>query len=95
MSGGSSGLGLATVIDLLTSDGYVSIIDLKPPRDFKLASSSVKFFQTDITKVEEIGKAAGGTVAWTKETGATLGGVVNCAGVGVAGKVSGLCPHTQ
>ena len=36
----------------------------------------------------EIEKAVEGTVAWTKETGVALGGVVNCAGVGVASKVT-------
>ena len=91
VSGGSSGLGLATVADLLASDAYVSIVDLKPPTDLELPSSShIKFFQTDISKVDEIEKAVDGTVAWTKGTGAALGGVINCAGVGTAGKVSGL-----
>lgn len=91
VSGGSSGLGLATVADLLTSDAYVSIVDLKPPNDLELQSSShIKFFQTDVSNVNEIEKAVDGTVAWTKGTGAALGGVINCAGVGTVGKVSGL-----
>jgi 3-hydroxyacyl-CoA dehydrogenase / 3-hydroxy-2-methylbutyryl-CoA dehydrogenase len=75
VSGGSSGLGLATVIDLLASHAFISIVDLKPsPEDSELSSTRVKFFQTDITKVDEIEKAVEGTVAWTKETGAALGG---------------------
>jgi NAD(P)-dependent dehydrogenase (short-subunit alcohol dehydrogenase family) len=90
ISGGSSGLGLATVADLLTSDAYVSIVDLKPPQDPGLSSSRVKFFQTDISKVEDIEKAVEGVVVWTKETGALLGGVINCAGIGTAGKVRSL-----
>ena len=90
VSGGSSGLGLATVVDLLTSDAYVSIVDRQPPPSSELASTHVKFFKTDITKVEEIKEAVEGTVAWTEETGAEFGGVVNCAGVGVAGKASDL-----
>jgi NAD(P)-dependent dehydrogenase (short-subunit alcohol dehydrogenase family) len=90
VSGGSSGLGLATVADLLTSDAYVSILDLNPPKDSELDSSRIKFFQTDISNVEEIEKAVDGTVTWTKGTRAALGGVINCAGVGIAGKVS--CP---
>lgn len=90
ISGGSSGLGLATVTDLLTSDAYVSIVDLKPPQDPGLPSPRVKFFQTDISKVEHIEKAVEGIVVWTKETGALLAGVINCAGVGAAEKVRSL-----
>ena len=76
VSGGSSGLGLATVTDLLTSHAYILIIDLKPPnKDLKLTLSCVKFFQTDITKVDKIEKAVEGTVAWLKETGSALAGV--------------------
>lgn len=80
-------MGLATVVDLLTSAAYISIIDLNPPKDAALDPSRVKFFQTDITKVEHIEKAVDNTIAWTKVTGAVLGGVVNCAGVGIAAKV--------
>lgn len=86
VSGGSSGLGYATVVDLLQLDAYVSVVDLHPPKDLE-ASSHVKFFQTDITKLEAIESAVDGTVSWTKDTGATLGGVINCAGVGTAAKV--------
>ena len=73
-----------------TSDAYVSIVDRQPLPSSELASTHVKFFKTDITKVEEIKEAVEGTVAWTEETGAEFGGVVNCAGVGVAGKASDL-----
>jgi phosphoribosylaminoimidazolecarboxamide formyltransferase/IMP cyclohydrolase len=91
VSGGSSGLGLATTTYLLTSDAYISIVDLNPPNDPKLASSHVKFFQTDISKSEEVEKAVEGTVAWTKETATVLGGVINCAGVANPGNIiSGL-----
>lgn len=88
ISGGSSGLGEATVVDLLKSGAYISIVDRNPPTDDTLDSSNhVKFFQTDITELADIQKAVDDTVSWTKKTGAALGGVINCAGVGTAAKV--------
>ncbi|KAI0046536.1 AICARFT/IMPCHase bienzyme [Auriscalpium vulgare] len=89
VSGGSSGLGLATADDLLKGDAYVAILDLKPPADLASLSPSsrVRFWKIDITKVDDITAAVDEAVAWTKETGAPLGGVVNCAGVGTAAKV--------
>ena len=89
-------MGLATVTDLLTSHAYILIIDLKPPnKDLKLTLSCVKFFQTDITKVDKIEKAVEGTVAWSMEMGSALAGVVNCTGVGLSGKVSGFAQHLK
>lgn len=87
----SSGLGLATVENLLNANAYVAVLDLRPPPTPRIteSSSKLKFFQTDITKVEDIEKAVDGTVKWAKDTGARLGGVVNCAGVGTAAKVRG------
>lgn len=40
------------------------------------------FIKANILNVEELRDAVKRTVEWTKETGAPLGGVVNCAGVG-------------
>jgi NAD(P)-dependent dehydrogenase (short-subunit alcohol dehydrogenase family) len=37
--------------------------------------------------VDQIERAVQETVAWTKKTGAPLGGVINSAGVGVAAKI--------
>lgn len=81
----SSGLGLATVQDLIKGNAYVAILDLSPPRDGGLASSQDQrciFIKTDITKHENVQEAVNRTVEWTKETGAVLGGVINCAGIG-------------
>lgn len=71
---------------MLAAKAYISIIDRSPPPS-DLSPSHVKLFQTDITKADEIESAVDGTVAWTKDTGAVLGGVVNCAGVGTAAKI--------
>lgn len=82
----SSGLGLATVHDLLSQKAYIAILDRSaPPTD--LFSSRVKYFKTDITDVAQIDGAVEGAVEWTKATGAVLGGVINCAGVGKAAKI--------
>ncbi|RDB23573.1 hypothetical protein Hypma_008908 [Hypsizygus marmoreus] len=86
VSGGSSGLGLATVHSLLNAKAYVSVVDRSPPPS-DLPTSHVKFIQTDITRVEQVEKAVEDTVTWASQTEAPLGGVINCAGVGTAGKI--------
>lgn len=67
-------------------NAYVSIMDrTAPPPDLPI--SHVRFYETDITKVEQIETAVEDTVAWANMTGAVLGGVINCAGVGSAAKI--------
>nr|GAT56611.1 3-hydroxy-acyl-CoA dehydrogenase [Mycena chlorophos] len=84
-SGASSGLGLETARDLLSAGAYIAILDrAAPPAD--LDSSKVKYFEIDITDVSQIESAVEGAVEWAKKTGAPLGGVINCAGVGTAAK---------
>lgn len=80
----SSGLGLATVQDLLAGKAYVSIVDRAPPPS---DLPCVKYFQTDITQLSEVKDAVEKTVAWTTETGASLGGVINCAGIASGAKI--------
>ncbi|KAH9046574.1 AICARFT/IMPCHase bienzyme [Lactarius hengduanensis] len=89
VSGGSSGLGLATVETILNEKGYVAIVDLKGPDSsaFGPASSRVHFWELDISQVEDITRVVEQVVLWTKETGSQLGGVINCAGVGTAAKI--------
>ncbi|KAG7093446.1 hypothetical protein E1B28_007124 [Marasmius oreades] len=87
VSGGSSGLGLGTVHHLLEANAFISILDLSPPPEDIASSSRVKFFKTDITEADEIEKAVTATVEWCHSTGATLGGVINCAGVAVASRI--------
>ncbi|PPQ94437.1 hypothetical protein CVT25_002528 [Psilocybe cyanescens] len=87
VSGGSSGLGLATVQELLSQKAYVAIVDRSPPHDSISSSPNVKFYQTDITVLAEVASAVGNTVEWASSTGAPLGGVINCAGVGTASKI--------
>lgn len=83
----SSGLGLATVEDLLSQGAYISILDRSSPPTKILNNDHLKFFKTDITNLSQIEAAIKQTVSWTRETKARLGGVVNCAGVGTAAKI--------
>jgi NAD(P)-dependent dehydrogenase (short-subunit alcohol dehydrogenase family) len=73
---------LATVKALVAANAFVSVVD-KTELDIDLAEhSSIRFNQTDITKTEEIRSALEATISWTEQTGAKLGGVINCAGIG-------------
>jgi NAD(P)-dependent dehydrogenase (short-subunit alcohol dehydrogenase family) len=65
-------------------------LDLKQPDATAIGPtpSKVKFHELDITQVEDVVKVVEQVVSWTKQTGAPLGGIVNCAGVGTAAKVS-------
>lgn len=83
----SSGLGLATVEDLLSQRAFVFVVDRSPPPNTIAHHPNLKFFKTDITNVSQIEAAVKSTVAWTRETKASLGGVINCAGVGTAAKI--------
>lgn len=52
-----------------------------------IGGGKTKFFETDVLETESIAAAVQGTVAWAKETGAEIGGVVAAAGVGNPSKV--------
>lgn len=46
-----------------------------------LGSESARFFVCNVLETESVTQAVQGTVAWVKETGKTLGGVIPAAGV--------------
>jgi len=98
VSGGSSGLGLSTVGCILQEKGFVAVLDLNQPDATAIgpAQSRLKFWELDITQVEDIAKVVEQVVSWTKQTGALLGGIINCAGVGTATKIIGAGgqPHS-
>jgi len=48
---------------------------------------ATKFFQTNVLETESIAAAVKGSLAWIKETGFELGGVVAAAGVSTPAKV--------
>lgn len=83
----SSGLGFATVEDLLSQQAFISVVDRSPPPNTIAHHPNLKFFKTDISNLSQIEAAVKSTVAWARETKARLGGVINCAGVGTAAKI--------
>jgi len=90
ISGGCSGLGLATARDLHSAGAYVSLFDLNEEAGetiVKELGNRAKFFECDVSQTESVEKAVNGTAAWIKETGRHLGGVIAAAGVGAAQKV--------
>jgi len=88
VSGGSSGLGKATVEMLLDEGAFVCILDLNDSQQCWKKPGNVKFFKSDITQVSEIEQAIKETMEWIALTGAPLGGVINCAGIGSAAKIN-------
>ncbi|PVG00940.1 putative 3-hydroxyacyl-CoA dehydrogenase [Serendipita vermifera] len=98
VSGGSSGLGLATTIELQKSGGFVAVLDIQDiPEDAKkMLGNKARYFKADLTKDAEIEQAVNQSLEWSKQTGAVLGGVVNCGGVAIAQKVvaSDGTPHS-
>jgi 3-hydroxyacyl-CoA dehydrogenase/3-hydroxy-2-methylbutyryl-CoA dehydrogenase len=90
ISGGCSGLGLATARDLVKAGGYVALLDLNAEagesitKDF--GDKSI-FFETDVSDTSSLEAAVNGSVDWVKKTGKPIGGVIAAAGVGAAAKV--------
>ncbi|KAK7031684.1 3-hydroxy-acyl-CoA dehydrogenase, partial [Favolaschia claudopus] len=82
VSGGASGLGLATVNDLVEADARVVVLDRADPQE-AFEGDHILFIRVDITRLDDLERAVQQTVAWTEKTGALLGGVINCAGVGI------------
>ena len=85
----SSGLGLATARDLYNAGAYVSLFDLNENEELNSELKARALFQkVDVTNTLNIEQAIERTVAWCHKTKAPLRGVVNCAGVATASKVS-------
>ena len=76
ISGGASGLGLATVRDLHAHGGYISILDLNAESGaaivHELGEERTRFFETDVTDTASVKAAVDGTAAWIAQTGACL-----------------------
>ncbi|KAJ3786490.1 3-hydroxy-acyl-CoA-dehydrogenase [Lentinula aff. detonsa] len=93
VSGGSSGLGLATVRDLLQGNAYVAVLDLSSvPSDLiadegssnNIQKRRLLYIKMDVTQEDQVESAVDRVVEWSKSTGAHLGGVINGAGIAAA-----------
>lgn len=90
ISGGASGLGLATVRDLHAHGGYIAILDLNAENGDKIVrelGERTTFFETDISETESVQASVKGIAQWLKQTGKPIGGVIPAAGVGLPGKL--------
>ncbi|HZG73300.1 MAG TPA: 3-hydroxyacyl-CoA dehydrogenase [Chondromyces sp.] len=89
VTGGSSGLGEATVTRIVESGGKAVIIDLSEERAAalveKLGSDNVLFTKADVVNEEEVSQALSQAI----ERFGQINVVVNCAGIGPAKKVLG------
>lgn len=96
ISGGCSGLGLATARDLVKAGAYVALLDLNAEageRITKEFGDKSIFFETDVSDTSSVEAAVNGSVEWAKRTGRPIGGVVAAAGVGSAAKVHTIRNH--
>lgn len=90
LSGGASGLGLATVKELHAHGGYVAILDLNADNGeavVKELGERAKFFEADVSESSTTEEAVKGVEAWVKETGKPLAAIIPAAGVGMPGKL--------
>ncbi|TID26470.1 Endo-1-4-beta-xylanase C [Venturia nashicola] len=90
ISGGCSGLGLATARDLVKAGAFVALLDLNAEAGEKISKefgNKSIFFETDVSDTSSIEAAVNGSVEWVKKTGKPIGGVVAAAGVGSAAKI--------
>lgn len=90
ISGGCSGLGLATAQDLHNAGAYIALLDINAEageRTVKEFGEHAMFFEVDVRDTESISKAVERVMEWVKQTGRDIGGVVAAAGVGLPAKV--------
>ena len=86
VTGGSSGLGRATVEMLAGAGAHVLIADLNREAGERLATElgeKVRFFPTDVTSETDVE----GAIASAVELGGSLQGVIQCAGIVIPQKV--------
>jgi 3-hydroxyacyl-CoA dehydrogenase / 3-hydroxy-2-methylbutyryl-CoA dehydrogenase len=86
VTGGASGLGEATVRRIVEQGGKAALLDLSVERGDALVKElgeKAVFLKTDVTSEEEVSNAINKAI----ESFGTINSVVNCAGIGVAGKL--------
>ena len=93
VTGGGSGLGLASVHALLARGAYVAVLDLSEEtgervvKDLSVGEGQgrVMFAKCDVRSEEDVQAAIKRVTEEWK--GKLVGGVVHCGGIGMAGKV--------
>ena len=88
VTGGGSGLGLATAGVLVAAGGRVGLVDINESAGQQAAAdlgSSAVFTKGDVTSEDDIRAA----LAATKEAFGGIDGAINCAGIGTASKTYG------
>jgi 3-hydroxyacyl-CoA dehydrogenase / 3-hydroxy-2-methylbutyryl-CoA dehydrogenase len=86
VTGGASGLGEATVRKIVEQGGKAAILDLSVERGDALVKElgeQAVFIKTDVTSEEEVSNAIKKAI----DSFGSINTVVNCAGIGVAGKL--------
>lgn len=84
-------MGRACVDDICRRGGHAAILDMNE----ELAAEAVKeigggkskFFEANVLETDSIASAVKGALAWVKETGKEVGGVIAAAGVSTPAKV--------
>lgn len=89
VTGGASGLGEATVTQIVQNGGRAAIIDLSEEKGTalaeKLGRENVLYIKANVSNEEEVQEA----VRQTIDTFGKVNAVINCAGIGVGEKVVG------
>lgn len=91
ISGGSSGLGLATVQELHSQGAYIAILDYNSEtlnavsRD--LVSQRVLFCKADLSSPTSTKAGVEKVLAWVQKTGKPIGGIIPAAGIGTPGQL--------
>jgi NAD(P)-dependent dehydrogenase (short-subunit alcohol dehydrogenase family) len=88
ITGGASGLGEATVRNIVRNGGKAVIFDQSEENGVRIQTElgdAVLFIKTDVTKEEDVLEAINKAAAYM----GSINAVVNCAGIGIAEKVIG------
>ncbi|MHB8136948.1 MAG: 3-hydroxyacyl-CoA dehydrogenase [Smithellaceae bacterium] len=88
VTGGASGLGEATVLELIKNGAKAVIVDLDEKKGEGLAAANpgnVAFIRTDVTSEDDVRQ----TISKTVDRFGKINAAVNCAGVPDAGKILG------
>jgi 3-hydroxyacyl-CoA dehydrogenase / 3-hydroxy-2-methylbutyryl-CoA dehydrogenase len=86
VTGGASGLGEATVRNIIKQGGKAAILDLSEERGQKLVEElgeCAVFVKTDVTSEQDVSNAVSKAI----DSFGSINTVINCAGIGIAAKL--------